>query len=185
MVRSLNIASQADTIYANVNTLNTLVLDSTWYTFGKPMYASTVDVINDGVVSGAGSVFYSLASRANIPKVDYFGYGWNEEKEIGMIAMHLGCMEEFGGWWSSFNIQYQDEKGKWIPVLSYISSPELPETDIVFFQPHFVEFVFEFEPVKTKAIRVIGDTKVQQHWHKYTKNVSAFTSITELSVYEK
>jgi hypothetical protein len=55
----------------------------------------------------------------------------------------------------------------------------------VFFQPHFVEFVFEFEPVKTKAIRVIGDTKVQQHWHKYTKNVSAFTSITELSVYEK
>ncbi|HQB27445.1 hypothetical protein SDC9_42296 [bioreactor metagenome] len=185
LVRSQNIASQADTIYANVNTLNAQVLDSTWYTFGKPMYAQTVDVINDGIVSGEGSVFYSLAARANIPKVDYFGYGWNEEKEIGMIALHLGCMEEFGGWWSSFNIQYQDEKGKWVPVPSFKSYPRLPETDIVFFQPHFVEFVFEFEPVKTKAIRIIGDTKVQQHWHKYTKNVSAFTSITELSVYKK
>lgn len=185
LVRSSNIAPLADTIYTNVNTLNTQVLDSTWYTFGKPMYAQTVNVINDGNVSGEGSVFYSLAEKTNIPKVDYFGYGWKAPKKIGMIALHLGCMEEFGGWWSSFNIQYQDEKGKWIPVPSFKTYPRLPETDIVFFQPHFVEFVIEFEPVKTNAIRIIGDTKVQQHWHKYTKSVSAFTSITELSVYEK
>lgn len=185
LVRSENIAFQADTIYTNIRELNSDVLDSCWYTFGKPLYANSVNVINDGILKGEGSVFYSLAAKAKLPKVDYFGYGWNDEKNIGMIVLHIGSMEEFGGWWSSCNIQYKDEKGKWIPVPAFKSTPQLPETDIVFFQPNFVEYVFEFEPVKTKAIRVIGDTKVQDHWHKYTKNVSAFSSITELSVYEK
>ncbi|MCE5332539.1 MAG: ADP-ribosylglycohydrolase family protein [Bacteroidales bacterium] len=185
LVRTNNIAPKADTIFTNVRVLNTEVLDSTWYTFGKPMYAKSVDVINDGILLGEGSVFYSLAAKSNLPKVDYFGYGWKEEKEINMIALHLGSMEEFGGWWSSFNIQYQDKNGKWVAVPKFKSTPELPETDIVFFQPHFVEYIFEFKPVKTKAIRIIGDTKVQAHWHKYTKNVSAFSSITELSVFEK
>lgn len=120
-----------------------------------------------------------------LPKVDYFGYGWKTEKNINMIALHTGCMEEFGGWWSSLNIQYQDDNGKWIAIQKVTSTPALPTTDIVFFQPHFVEYVFEFEPVKTKAIRIIGDTKVENHWHKYTKKVSSFTSITELSIYEK
>lgn len=185
LVRTQNIAPQADTIYANVRELNSEVLDSCWYTFGKPLYANSVNIINDGILKGEGSVFYSLASRATLPKIDYFGYGWKEEKEISKLALHIGSMEEFGGWWSSFNIQYQDKKGKWVPVPTFKSTPELPKTDIVFFQPHFVEYVFEFEPVKTKAIRIIGDTKVQEHWHKYTKGVSAFSSITELSVYEK
>jgi hypothetical protein len=185
LVRSENIAFQADTIYTNIRELNSDVLDSCWYTFGKPLYANSVNVINDGILNGEGSVFYSLAAKAKLPKVDYFGYGWKEEKNISMIALHIGSMEEFGGWWSSCNIQYHDENGKWIPVPAFKSTPELPESDIVFFQPHFVEYIFEFDPVKTKAIRIIGDTKVQNHWHKYTKNVSAFSSITELSIYEK
>lgn len=185
LVRPANIASQADTIYANVRALNENVLDSCWYTFGKPMYAPTVDVINDGVVQGEGSVFYSLAAKALLPKVDYFGFGWNEPKHIGMLALHTGCLEEFGGWWSSLNIQYLDKQGRWQPVPRYEVTPALPETDIVFFQPHFVEYVFEFAPVTTKGIRILLDTKVQSHWHKYTRQVSAFTSITELGVYEK
>lgn len=185
LVRSKNVAFLADTIYTNIRELNSEVLDSCWYTFGKPLYANSVNVINDGILRGEGSVFYSLAAMAKLPKIDYFGYGWNESKNINMITLHIGSMEEFGGWWSSFNIQYQDDNGKWIPISVFKSTPELAETDVVFFQPHFVEYVFEFEPVKTKAIRIIGDTKVQSHWHKYTKNVSAFTSITELSVYEK
>ena len=185
LVRTPNIALHVDSIYTNVRDLNTSVLDSCWYTFGKPMYARSVNVINDGVLNGKGSVFYSLAAKANIPKVDYFGYSWKEEKVINMIAFHTGCLEEFGGWLSSLNIQYQNENGKWMPIPKFVSTPTLPANDIIFFQPPFVEYVFEFEPVKTKGVRIIGDTKVQDHWNKYTKNVSSFTSITELSVYEK
>ncbi|MDP4278501.1 MAG: ADP-ribosylglycohydrolase family protein, partial [Bacteroidota bacterium] len=185
LVRTNNIAMTADTIYANVREVNKSVLDSCWTTFGKPMYAKHVNVINDGILQGEGSVFYSIASKSNLPKVDYFGYGWKEKKTINMLAFHYGCMEEFGGWFSSINIQYLDEKGHWANVGHITSTPAFPESDTVFYQPHFVEFVFEFPAVTTNGIRLIGDTKVQDHWHKYTKNVSAFTSVTEVSVYEK
>ena len=44
---------------------------------------------------------------------------------------------------------------------AYKSYPRLPDTDIVFFQPHFVEYYLEFEPVETTAIRLLFDTKVE------------------------
>jgi hypothetical protein len=183
LVRSVNIAPTADTILANVRQLNEKVLDSCWYTFGKSMYAKSVDVINDGRTRGEGSVFYSLAAKAKIPKVDYYGYGWEIAQKISMIAFHTGCLEEFGGWFTSLNVQYLNGIGQWVPVEKISISPALPGTSIVFFQPHFVEYVISFDPVETKAIRIIGDAMVQGHWHKYTKEVTGFTSITELCVY--
>jgi hypothetical protein len=183
LVRGTNIAATADTILANIRELNEKVLDSCWYTFGKPMYAKTVDVINDGIITGAGSVFYSLAAKTKIPKVDYYGYGWNTPQKISMLALHSGCLEEFGGWFTSLNVQYLNGAGKWTPVEKTSITPALPVTDIVFFQPHFVEYVISFDQVETKAIRIIGDAKIEGHWNKYTKQVSGFTSVTELSVY--
>jgi hypothetical protein len=183
LVRKENIAPTADTILANVRQLNEKVLDSCWYTFGKSMYAMNVDVINDGKIKGEGSVFYSLAAKANIPKIDYYGYGWEVPQAISMLALHTGCLEEFGGWFTSLNVQYMDEAGKWMPVENLAITPPLPTTSIVFFQPHFVEYVIRFKTVETKAIRIIGDAMVQGHWNKYTKNVSSFTSVTELYVY--
>jgi len=183
LVREKNIAPTADTIFANVRQLNESVLDSCWFTFGKSMYAKNVEVINDGILDGPGSVFYSLAAKTKIPKVDYFGYGWDATQKISMLAFHTGCLEEFGGWLTSLNVQYLDEKGKWQPVTQTLIDPPLPATDIVFYQPHFVEYTISFPTIETKAIRIIGDTKIEGHWNKYTKNVSGFTSITELSVY--
>lgn len=185
LVKAQNIANKADTLYANVRSVNEDVLFSSWITFGKPMYAKSVDVIRDGVKSGEGSVFYSLAAESNLPKIDYFGYGWSEQHDINMMVLNMGCLEEFGGWFSSLNIQYLGDDNHWYDVGGFKSTPSLPATDIVFFQPHFAEYVFEFAPVKTKGIRIIFDDKVQSHWHKYTKNVSSFISITELEVYEK
>jgi len=183
LVRGKNLAFNADTIYTNVRELNEQVLDSCWYTFGKPMYAKNISVINDGKTTGAGSVFYSLAAKAKIPKVDYYGYGWDNPQKISRVALHTGCLEEFGGWFTSLNVQYMDQKGKWVPVEKLSITPALPESDVVFYQPHFVEYVIDFPTIETKAIRIIGDAKIQDHWHKYTKQVSGFTSITELSVY--
>ncbi len=183
LVRNTNFAPLADSILANVRELNEKVLDSCWYTFGKSMYAKNINVLNDGILNGAGSVFYSLAAKANIPKVDYYGYSWKTPQKISMLALHIGCMEEFGGWFTSLNVQYQDSTGKWQPVVQTTVDPPLPANDIVFNQPHFVEYVISFPTVETSAIRVIGDAKIQSHWNKYTKQVSGFTSVTELSVY--
>lgn len=183
LVRKKNLALKADSIIANVHEMNVNVLDSCWITFGKPMYAENVNVLNDGKVNGDGSVFYSLAAKAKLPKVDYYGYAWKKDQNISMVALHTGCLEEFGGWFTSLNVQYLDSAGNWQPVTNTKISPALPQSDIVFIQPHFVEYIITFDPVDTKAIRVIGDAMVQDHWHKYTKHVSGFTSVTELGVY--
>lgn len=183
LVKSTNIAPIADTIYANIRHLNEKVLDSCWHTFGFSLYAKDVKVINDGRTGGPGSVFYSLAAKAKLPKVDYYGYGWKEPKSISSLVFNTGGMEEFGGWFTSLNVQYLNDAGKWVSVGSVNINPSLPASDIVFIQPHFAEYVISFEPVTTKGIRIIGDAMIQDHWNKYTKNVSGFTSITELSVY--
>lgn len=182
-VRGENLALSADTLLANVRYLNEAVLDSCWYTFGKSMYAKSVNVINDGIVNGPGSVFYSLAAKAKIPKIDYYGYAWDSPQHISRIAFHTGGMEEFGGWFTSLNVQYKDSAGQWKPVEKVTIDPQLPGNEPVFFQPHFVEYVLSFPAIETSAIRIIGDAIIQDHWNKYTKNVSGFTSITELSVY--
>ncbi len=183
LVRPENIAMQADTIYANVSKLNEAVLDSCWFTFGKSLYAKDVSVINDGITSGAASVFYSLAAKAKLPKVDYYGYGWNHEVEPAMIIFNTGGMEEFGGWFSSLSVQYLDPAGRWVNAENVRLQPGLPASGEVFIQPHNAQYLITFDKVKTKGIRIIGDAAIQSHWHKYTKNVSGFTSITELSVY--
>jgi len=184
LVRSRNIAGEATTVLSNVSQLNEAVMDSCWYTFGKSMYAKTPDVIRDGKLNGAGSVFYSLSAKTKISKVDYYGYEWRDEQNIDMLVFSTGGMEEFGGWFTSLNVQYKNEEGKWVSVEKTTINPPLPKTDIVFFQPHFAEYVITFQPVETKAIRIIGDAMIQDHWNKYTKNVSGFTSITELSVHQ-
>lgn len=185
LVRTKNIAPEADSILTNIRTMNDEVLYKCWITFGKPMYAHSVDVIRDGRLNGEGSAFYSLAAHSDLPKIDWFGYEWSEPRTIDMMSFHTGCLEEFGGWFSSVAIQYRGEDGRWYDVGKFSSTPALPETDVVFFQPHFVEYVFEFEPVKTTAVRLLLDCTVQEHWNKPTKGCSSFISITELGVYEK
>lgn len=183
LVRSQNIALFADTIYANVRQLNESVLDSCWYTFGKSLYASDVSVVNDGVYHGHGTVFYSLASKSKIPKVDYYGFGWETPQNISMVVLNTGGMEEFGGWFNSLNVQYLNDENRWVSAHNTTISPALPHSTAVFIQPHNAEYILKFDPVKSKGIRIIGDAAIQDHWHKYTKNISGFTSITELSVY--
>ena len=76
-----------------------------------------------------------------------------------------------------------DENGEWKAIEAKVV-PDWPESDAVFIQPHNGEFIFSFPKVTTTAVRVIGDDAVLIHWNKYTKDVSAFISITELQVYE-
>ncbi|WP_225035271.1 ADP-ribosylglycohydrolase family protein [Winogradskyella sp. SM1960] len=183
IVKNVNLARKADSIISNVNILNEAVLDSCWTTFGNSMYAKTPSVLNDGVFNGVNSVFYSIAAKSKIPKVDYYGFEWNETQTIDMVVFNTGGMEEFGGWFTSLNVQYKNDQGKWVAVQKQNIHPKLPETDIIFFQPHFVEYIFTFQSVATDAIRIIGDAVVQDHWNDYTENVSSFTSISELSVH--
>ena len=183
VVRGRNLAPEAAEILALTRETDRATLDSCWLTIPVSYRAGSVDVINDGVLGGPGAAFYSLGGKSNAPKRDYFGYRWDAPVTTDMVSLHYGPLEEFGGWYSDFHVEYLDTKGKWIPLEATVS-PALPDSDEVFFQPHNAEFLLRFPPVTTTAIRIIGNDKVQDHWHKYTKNVSSFISITELQVYE-
>ena len=181
--RGRNLAPDAAEILALTRETDVATLDSCWLTIPKTYRAYTVDVINDGVVGGPGAAFYSLGEKSCAPKQDYFGYRWNEPVTTDMVSFHYGPLEEFGGWYSNLHVEYLDEAGNWQPVEAKVT-PEWPFCDEVFFQPHNGEFIFSFPAVTTTAVRVIGDDALLVHWHKYTKDVSAFISITELQVYE-
>lgn len=182
-VRGRNLAPEAAGIISLVGETNFDVLDSCWTTVSHSFYAKDVRVINDGILEGPAASFYSLAEKSAAPKRDYFGYLWNEAVTIDKLSFHYGCLEEFGGWYSNIGIEYLDKDGGWKPVQATVS-PALPESDAVFIQPHFAEYLFSFSPVTTKGIRVIGDDAVLIHWNKYTKNVSSFISVSEVEVYE-
>jgi len=183
VVRGRNIAPEAEEILSRVRETDFDILDSCWTTVSHSFYAKDISVINDGVLDGPGSAFYSLAEKTTELREDYFGYRWAEPRRIDMLAFHYGCLEEFGGWYSNMRVEYMDEEGNWKKIESTVS-PALPESDAVFIQPHNAEFLFRFAPVKTCAIRVIGQDAVLIHWNKYTKNVSSFISISELQAYE-
>jgi len=182
-VRGKNLAPDAAEVLALTRKTDVATLDSCWITIPASYRAYDVEVIRDGVLEGPGASFYSLGEKSNAPKQDFFGYRWDSPITTDMVSFHYGCLEEFGGWYSNFRVEYMDEAGKWVPVESSIS-PALPPSDAVFFQPHNGDFLLRFPKVTTTAIRIIGDDAVLIHWNKYTKAVSSFISITELEVYE-
>ena len=183
VVRGRNLAPDAAEILALTRRTDVAVLDSCWLTIPRSYRADSVEVIRDGVLSGAGAAFYSLGEKSKAPKQDFFGYRWDKPVCTDMVALHYGPLEEFGGWYSDFHVEYLGADGSWKALESEIS-PALPKSDIVFIQPHNGEYLLSFPAVTTTAIRIIGDDMVQDHWHKYTKNVTSFISITELQVYE-
>ena len=89
-------------------------------------------------------------------------------------------MEENGGWFTSLDVQYLDNNGTWASVEDLVISPSLVKGDKPHNKPHFVEYLLAFKPVRTTAVRMIGNAGGSKHW--YSKP-AYFTSISELSVY--
>lgn len=174
-----NLAQAAEQIIANVMKTDTERRDAMWLIVPRSLYADSVGVIRDGKCLGDHSTFYNI-SRDTSPKIDYYGYQWASLQTIGLVGYHTRAVEENGGWFTSLNVEFQDENGNWKPVKNLIIQPPLPEGQLQFNKPHFVEYLLGFEPVQTTAIRMVGDAGGTKHW--YSKR-TYFTSISELRVY--
>ena len=182
IVRGENYAESAKSILSNVTTTSASTRDSMWLSISPSMFAKDIHILNDGIINGEGSVFYSI-NHSFKPKTDYYGYEWEEKKLIGLIGFHTGSMEEFGGWFRTLSVEYQDENLNWKQVEGLKLIPALVNKDNTDIKPDFVEYLLAFNPVTTKAIRIIGNAGGGDHW--FSKNKTPyFTSITELSVYE-
>ena len=181
-VRGENYAESAKSILSNVTTTSASTRDSMWVSISPSMFAKDIHIINDGKINGEGSVFYSIKQSFK-QKNDYYGYEWNEKKRIGLIGFHTGSMEEFGGWFRTLNVEYQDDHSNWKSVEVLKLTPGLVKGDNTELKPDFVEYLISFTPVSTKAIRIIGEAGGGEHWFSKDKT-PYFTSITELSVHE-
>ncbi len=178
--RGENLAQSASGVLANVKETNTEIRDSMWLTVSRSLYAPNLEeIIRDGNRLGEASTFYSISDDINKME-DFFGYEWESDKEIGLVAYHTGSVEESSGWFTSLNVEYKDNSGQWKKVEDLVISPSLPGGDHPFDKPNFVEYLLAFKLVNTKAIRMIGTAGIAEHW--ITKPYR-FTSITELSIY--
>jgi hypothetical protein len=179
IVRGENIAPKADEILATVTKTVATKRDAMWLTVGHSLYTDDVAAIRDGKKLGEGSTFYSI-SHDPAKSVDYYGYRWAEPQVIGVVDLHMGSMEENGGWFTSLDVQFLDAVGQWQSVEQLITSPKLLPGKERYNKAHFVEYVLIFSPVETSAIRIIGDAGGVKHWRS---ELTHFTSVTELSVH--
>jgi ADP-ribosylglycohydrolase/putative Ig domain-containing protein len=176
-----NIAKEASEIIAHVKKSTVERRDKMWLTVGRNLLSDNVSIINDGKLSGDSSVFYSI-NDSKSPHEDYYGYMWNQEKEIGNIIFRTGPMEENGSWFQSLRVEYLNDSGTWTSASNLDILPKFDTTNLALNKAHFMNFRLKFKPVKSTGIRIIGDAGGGTHWEKNSSNIY-YTSITELSVY--
>jgi hypothetical protein len=88
-----------------------------------------------------------------------------------VVVLHTGSLEASGGWWLKVpDVEYLDATGQWCAATAQRHLPAVAEGAEPYDKPHFVEYVFAFDRVKTRGLRLRGTAR-------------NFTSITELSVF--
>lgn len=126
--------------------------------------------------------FYSSYNRKNTkPRSDFFGYQWVEPVMISKVLYHTGWMEQHGGWFTSFDVEYLKGNGKWVSVSGLKVLPEQNLNTQTFAQAHYAPYLCSFEPVETRAIRIIGDAAGKTAWNH--KDVVHFINLSELAVF--
>lgn len=179
VIRNNNLAMDAAKILSSVEVTDVAKRDSMWLSVAYSLYSNDVVLINDGQRLGNESTFYSISEDSD-KMIDYYGYQWDELKTINMLNLHMGSVEENGGWFTSINVEYNDMSGNWNSVNNLKMMPELLSGETRFNKAHFIEYILTFDSVRTNAIRIIGEAGGAEHWFS---DLAHFTSITELSVH--
>ncbi|MGE5644640.1 MAG: ADP-ribosylglycohydrolase family protein [Acidobacteriota bacterium] len=175
-VRGENLARRAQRILTPVEKPDPRLFGSLYRDTPPAWLAGSAEVLRDGARGGPGATFASISSGGK-PPAEYYGYEWAEEQQIGALAVTVGFLEETSGWFGHVAVEYRDPRGTWLPVGKLHSQPAFPETDGYFDKAHFAEYLFSFEPVTTRAIRVGGPAA------QASNKPGGFTSLSELSVY--
>ena len=176
-----NMATEADNIIAHVKEADIARRDKMWITVGRNLLADDVSIINDGKWRGDGSVFYSVNPQKYLHQ-DFYGYVWTSDQEIGNVVFRTGTMEENGAWFQSLRVEFQDESGQWKEASGLTIFPEFDTTNLELNKAHYIDYLLQFRPVSTKAIRIIGRAGGGSHWQESSRDIF-YTSITELSVH--
>lgn len=126
--------------------------------------------------------FYSSynPNYASAEKIS-FEYHWDQYKDISQLIYYTGWMEQHGGWFTSFGIDYLDPDGYWVPVSSLMQLPAPDFTNMPFSRAHYMPYLCKFNSVTTKGIRISGKAAGRTAWNHPA--VVHFVNLSEIAIY--
>ena len=139
-----------------------------------------IEVIRDG--DGHGQTYYNRAPDVK-PRVNYYGYTWDEPRTVSTLVYNPGMPEEWGGWFTSLEVQYQDEGGEWRTAQLLSIDPGLDFDNSQWLKGAYIDQSLTIDPVTTRAIRIIGDAGGIEQDARNGGEKRHYTAISELAAY--
>ena len=146
----------------------------------ESMAEEDIEVIRDG--DRRGVTYYNRGDDGE-PRVNYYGYEWNQRQTISTLIFNPGFPEEFGGWFTSLEVQYRNADDEWQTVEGLSIEPELDFDNTQWLKGSHIDHVLSFAPVTTNGVRIIGNAGGITPDAHTGEARRYFTAISELSVY--
>ena len=142
--------------------------------------ADDIEWIRDG--DRRQRTYYNRAPDGQ-PRRNWYGYRWDEAQTVGTLVYNPGIPEEWGGWFTSLQVEYRDADGAWRRVRGLQIVPPLDFENSQWLKGSWIDYSLSFEPVTTHAIRIIGDAGGIEQDERNGGERRFYTAISELAVY--
>jgi len=117
------------------------------------------------------------------PRRNWYGYRWEDTRTVRTLVYNPGIPEEWGGWFTSLQVEYRDGDGRWRPVGNLSISPALDFDNSQWLKGAWIDYSLNFDPVTTDAIRIIGDAGGIEQDERNGGERRYYTAISELAAY--
>jgi hypothetical protein len=175
VVRSENLASAASEVLVPSLSAARERIVSLRPGAARELYSADPEVLRDGKTFGSGSAFLGAMPPGQPSRAPY-GYRWTGAQEIGLVSFYTATGDD-AAWFRTLAVEYEEETGNWKKIEGVVASPALPAGDNSLDKAYGVEYLLAFPPVRTKAIRIAGETSAP------SRRSARSTSISELSAY--
>lgn len=88
---------------------------------------------------------------------DWYALHFPHIAEINTIFFMHGPLPIEGGWWKSLAVQYIDQRGNWHDIPQFSITPPYDFRDGRYDRKPFEVYQIRFTPVRTAAVRIIGE----------------------------
>lgn len=140
----------------------------------------SIEWIRDG--AGRGATYYNRAPDS-APRTNWYGYSWAEQQTISTLVYNPGLPEEWGGWFTSLDVEYLDVNGDWKQANLLSVKPEMNLDNTQWLKGAYIDHSLAIEPVMTTAIRIIGNAGGIEQDERNGGEKRFYTAISELAVY--
>ena len=142
--------------------------------------AQQLELIRDGELRG--ETFYSRKTHEGPSRTTY-GFRWSKPQRINALWLNTGLPEEWGGWFTSLEVQYLDKEGGWQPVTDTVVEPDMNFDNTQWRKGSYIDHLIRFNPIESRAIRVVGTAGGITQDARNGGGKSYFSALSELQVF--